>query len=107
VAGRNDLRLSGVGLDGEGRVQDLDVLQGVGGSVTLCDLHLKGFRHTGIGVRGCAGAGVCVSLERLRVSGGDNASSALVFDAAPGESNRNIVVHECRFEGPFGAAVIL
>jgi hypothetical protein len=72
---------------------------------------VQGFKHSGVALWNCSGAGESerVVLRRLRVTASAGADAALSFgvpsaaDSSP--ANRDILVCDSRFEGPFKAAV--
>ncbi len=102
------LTVRGFLLDGRDRVDDLVVLNGYCPGVVLDDVHLRGFRRTGLVLRDCTGLqNRPVLLQRLRVTTALGNEAALSLEAEPGRVNRSIRVHDCRFEGPFQAAVRL
>ncbi len=107
IAARSGLTVSGFVLDGEGWVEDLVVLAGECNGVTLDGLGLKGFRRAGIALRGCTAAEKPVTIEKVRIASGGVGKSALSFEGSANESNRNILVKDCRLEGPFTAAVVV
>ncbi len=106
LSGFTSLTVRGFVLDGQDRVQNLVVLSGSCPGLTLEDLHLKGFQRSALCFRDCKGSGdLPVSVHRVRVTPTREALSALAFDAQGEEGNANVVVSDCRFEGPYEAAV--
>jgi serine/threonine protein kinase len=108
VTGRTGLRVSGMLLDGEDRLQTLVVLAGPCPNLVVEDCNLRGFRHTGILFQCCDGtADRPVVVHRLRLVPGRNATAALTFAARADEMNRHLRISDCRLEGPYQAAVVL
>jgi hypothetical protein len=106
VTGVAGLQVHGFTLDGQDRARDLVVLSGPCPGVTLEELHLTGFRQSGVALRNCAGEdNRPVTLRRLRVVPTRAAPSALVFESRGEEVNRTVRVLDCRLEGPYDAAV--
>jgi hypothetical protein len=74
--------------------------------LTLTDLHLKGFQRSALVFGDCKGSSEQpVSIYGLRVTPTREAASALAFEGQADFGNGNIAVVDCRFEGPFQAAV--
>jgi serine/threonine protein kinase/tetratricopeptide (TPR) repeat protein len=108
ITGRPGLTLTGVDLDGGGQVEDLVRAEGSCANVVLENVSLTGFRRTGITFRNCqAQGGGPVVVRHVRVFTDHKAPAALAFEAAPGSANRDVLVHECRLEGPYSAAVVV
>jgi serine/threonine protein kinase len=106
LSGFTSLTIRGCVLDGQDRVQNLIVLSGSCPGLTLEDLHLKGFRRSALCFRDCQGGNeLPVSVHRVRVTPTRESASALAFEGRPEDGNANIAVADCRFEGPFQAAV--
>jgi serine/threonine protein kinase len=109
LASVEGLRLQGFVLDGENRVEDLVAVAGSCPALRFEDVHWRGFRRSAVRFLGCAGTvEQPVALERLRFSAAGQAQSVLLFESTPGaqgESNRNVQVCDCRFEGPCPAFV--
>jgi hypothetical protein len=106
VSGVGGLRLKGITLDGEGRLDNLVVLVGECPGTRLEELHLRGYRKHGILITNCSGTSnrpvVLADLHFL--SNRDQAG--LFFDIlGPGvPANRHIAVRNCTFLGP-GSAI--
>jgi serine/threonine protein kinase len=108
LSGFTSLAVRGCVLDGQDRVQNLIVLSGSCPGLMLEDLHLKGFRQSALCFRDCQGGNdLPVSVHRVRVTPTRESVSALTFEGRPEDGNANIAVADCRFEGPYQAAVIL
>jgi hypothetical protein len=106
LSGFTSLVIRGFVLDGQDRVDNLVVLSGPCPGLTLADLHLKGFRHSALCFRDCKGSSEQpVSVYRVRVTPTREAASALAFDGQAEDGNAAIALTDCRFEGPFQAAV--
>ncbi len=106
LSGFTGLTIKGFVFDGQDRVQDLIVLSGSCPGLTLEDLHLKGFQRSALVLHDCKGSSdQPVSVYRVRVAPTREAATALAFDAQTEDGNAHIVVADCRFEGPFQAAV--
>jgi serine/threonine protein kinase len=104
------LHLKGFDIDGQDRVPDLVVLSGRCPGLVLEDLHLKGFTHSAVSLRNCTAStsSAPVTLHKVRITSSKITPAALDFQVnsrvAPG-LNRDVVVADCRLEGPFQAAV--
>src|SRR5207302_2606381 len=108
ITAASGLRVSGFTLDGQNRLRDLVVLTGACPGLLLEDLHLTGFRESGVALRNCAGEPArFVILQRLRIAPSSSAMSAVHFDSQGEEVNRFVRVTDCRLEGPCQAAVVL
>jgi hypothetical protein len=108
LSGFTGLGIRGCVLDGQDRVQNLIVLSGSCPGLTLEDLHLKGFRRTALCFRDCQGGNdLPVSVHRVRVTPTRESTSALAFEGRPEDGCANLAVADCRFEGPYQAAVTL
>jgi serine/threonine protein kinase len=106
LSGFTSLAIRGCVLDGQDRVQNLIVLSGSCPGLTLEDLHLKGFRRSALCFRDCqGGTDQPLSVHRIRVTPTRESVSALAFEGRPEDGSANIAVADCRFEGPYQAAV--
>lgn len=98
-------RLIGFVFDGRGAVDTPLRLSGSNPGATIEDVRVQNFRQAGVKLAGCGGEpGRPVTLHRVRVTAeGGNADAGLVV--AADIPSRHIAVRDCRFEGPFTAAV--
>src|SRR5262249_23262028 len=84
VADVQDLRIKGIKLNGEGRLETLVLLTGTCPGLSLEDLTLEGFTRSGVAVTNCAGEeGRPVQLLRVVASATtkDLPEAALTFNA--------------------------
>jgi hypothetical protein len=103
-----EVRLKGFVLDGEERVRDLVTLSGGCPGLTLEDLDLHGFVGGAVQLARCTGTeDQPVTLQRLRIRPAKGGEAALAFTGGPGQASRNVLIRDCRFEGPCRAAVQL
>jgi hypothetical protein len=102
----SNLTLAGFTFDGQDRLLDGVVADGACASLHLQDLHLRGFQRHGLVLRGCHGsAELPLCLRRLRFSTEASSPAALLLEALAGQSSRQVLLHDCRFEGPYQAAI--
>jgi hypothetical protein len=106
IAARQGISLSGIAFDGAGRVDDLVILEGESAGVILRNLRVQGFRRAGVVLRGGT-TSQSVTLQAVRISADARAAAGLSVEATPGEVQRNVIVQDCRLEGPYAAAVLL
>jgi serine/threonine protein kinase len=103
-----DVRIEGFHFDGQNRVAELIILSGPCPGVVLEDVQCANFLRSAVRLSGCAGsAAQPVTLSRLRLLGGANRESALVFEAAEGRGCEHVRVSNSRLEGPYRAGVQL
>jgi serine/threonine protein kinase len=103
-------QLKGFVLDGQDHVNDLVVLRGKCPGLVLENLQLKGFTRSAVALHNCAAPGndLAIRLQGLRATTTMQAPSALAFHVDPKAAlpqNRNILICDCRLEGPFKSAI--
>jgi serine/threonine protein kinase len=104
--------LKGFALDGRECVNDLITISGACPRLVLADLQLQGCKEQALVFWNCTGKSdkERIELKRLRFTTAADVRAALVFNVNPNvipECNDQIDVAECRFEGPYNAAVRL
>src|SRR5262249_50415137 len=107
------VRISGFTVDGENRVDQLVVAQGLCPRAKLDRMYMRGFSRCAIRFENCSGApeGGAFVVSRVRATSGEQsgAQNALMFAAgSPADAstaNAEVLVTDCRFEGPYEAAV--
>ncbi len=106
------LRLKGFTIDGKNKVRDLITVQGNCPGLVFEDLELRGFSQNGVVFWNCGGNSEQgpVKLNQVRFVAAPDTESALLFQARANVSppfNHNLLVSDCRFEGPCKAVVQL
>ena len=102
------LTVRGFLFDGRDRVEDLIHLVGLCPGTAFEEVQLRGFRRTALLLRDCSGSkDKPVALRRLRVTASSASVHALLLEAAPGQANRFVQIHDARLEGPYESAVVL
>ncbi len=104
-AGVAGVTFKNIEFDGEGQVDNLVTINGRCPGLTLEDVQLRGFRRAAVVLTNGSGTGQePIGLRRLRTTTTKAADAALAF-AAPRGDNQDILVSDCRFEGPYKSAV--
>lgn len=106
------LRLKGFTIDGKNKVRDLITVQGNCPGLVFENLELRGFSQNGVVFWNCGGDSEQgpVKLSQVRFLSAPDTESALLFQARENVSppfNHNLLVSDCRFEGPCKAVVQL
>lgn len=113
IANVKGMVIKGFTLDGDSRVDDLVLMTGNCAGMKLEDLHFQGFKRSALYLQNCSGeSDEPITLNHLRVIAGPAGErpAAVIFDtkagaALPPNQHQNFL--NCRFEGPFKAAVQL
>jgi serine/threonine protein kinase len=100
-----NVRISGITLDGRGRVDEVVDLAGRCPGLTFENVKVIGGRQRLILVSNCSGDRASpVSLRGLTIATDRNLDSGILFRIDPERKtpriNENLVVEDCRFEGP-------
>jgi eukaryotic-like serine/threonine-protein kinase len=104
------LRFRGITFDGDSQVAYAVVLSMRCPDVKLENITLQGFTQSGVLLMNCAGdTSKPVLLQQVRVLTDKAVEAGVLFDVNPSITglafNQSIKVKDCRFEGPFRAAV--
>jgi hypothetical protein len=104
------LRFRGIIFDGGDRAEYAVVLALRCADVRLENVTIQGFTHSAVRLMNCAGeTNKPVLLQQVRMLTAKDVEAALLFDVRSAvlnpAFNQNIKVKDCRFEGPFRAAV--
>jgi serine/threonine protein kinase len=110
LANQAGLHIKGFTIDGDNRVPDLIVVTGRCPGLTLEDVQLQGFQHSGVTLWDCSGERAPegeIILKSVRVLAYKKADCALRMSSDPwgAAGNEYLTVTDCRFEGPYQAAV--
>ncbi len=109
VSGLEGFRLKGFAFDGQGRVADLIRLSGRGAGSTLEDIEVEGATRAGVVLLGWSGdPGRPATIERARFATADETEAAILFEPDPDRpaASGSIRIADCRFVGPFQAAIL-
>jgi serine/threonine protein kinase len=110
LSGVRGLRCRGIIFDGEQRVSDLVALGGSCPGLLFENVQLRGFTASGLKLTSCSGSAAApVTFRRVRATGGKDTDCAVSIGLAPGgdgkHPSQHLVFSDCRFEGPYAAAV--
>jgi hypothetical protein len=109
LTGVEGLHLKGFTFDGLNRVKDLVKISGHCPGLVLEDVQLEGFTRLGVALWNCTGnANKEITIKDVRFITKVPVQAGLAFFAQASvipPQNENIVVSDCRFEGPFASAV--
>lgn len=101
-----ELTIRGFVFDGQNRVRDLIVLSGRCSGLRLEDVAGQGFLRSAVRFHNFDGGELQpATLQRLRTTVSQRSEAALLFTSDAGHMNQNLVIRECRLEGPCPALV--
>jgi serine/threonine protein kinase len=106
------LKLRRIRFNGRGRTTTLVTISGRCPGLVLEDVLLEGFSRKGLVIANCVGDGrQNVEIRRLRTVAGEKAEASVVLDVNDKVTNNpvntNLAFHECRFEGPCEAGILI
>lgn len=104
------LRFKNFRLDGQKRLDDLVVISGRCPGLVLEDLHCDAYGKNAVRLQQCSGESARpVTLRRVRTTtaGNKNAEASVLLETGSDQLNQDILIEECRFEGPAKAALVL
>src|SRR5262249_52752816 len=108
VKGVRGLQVKNFVLDGQDRLHRLAQASAPSPKLEVRDCTFTNFQKCGLALQGAGGEpDAPIRLEHLRVWPGLSADTAILFQAASGQSVQHVRLNDSRLEGPFQAAVTL
>jgi serine/threonine protein kinase len=111
VYGMEGFRLKGFAFDGQGRIPDLVRLTGRAAGSTIEDVQVEGASRAGVVLRGWGGeSSRPATIRGVRFSTDREVEAAILFESDgdhPSVASESIRVEDCRFVGPYQAALLV
>ncbi len=102
------VKVKGFLFDGEDRREHLLEINGASPGLTLEDLHLKAYRHSGVRMSGVAGQPLApVALQRIRTTTSRGVECAILLQNQGSDPCQQVRITQCRLEGPAQAGIAI